>query len=89
MFLGMLQLGCDFFERRGEKRIDVRRFLGYVCHIAKACISDGSLCSSKSAFFLFLCAYTHIDIKSDYKFYTFICFTSVCARHIDIKCIDV
>ena len=28
-------LGCDFFERRGEKRIDVRRFFGYVCHIAK------------------------------------------------------
>ena len=28
-------LGCDFFERVGEKRIDIRRFLGYVCHIAK------------------------------------------------------
>ncbi len=29
------RLGCDFFERIGEKRIDIRRFLGYVCHIAK------------------------------------------------------
>ena len=28
-------LGCDFFERRGEKGIDIRRFLGYVCQIAK------------------------------------------------------
>jgi hypothetical protein len=28
-------LGCDFFERVGEKRIDIRRFLGYVCQIAK------------------------------------------------------
>jgi hypothetical protein len=28
-------LGCDFFERIGEKRIDIRRFLGYVCQIAK------------------------------------------------------
>ena len=28
-------LGCDFFERRGEKRIDIRRFFGYVCPIAK------------------------------------------------------
>ncbi len=38
----------------------------------------------KVHFFLFLCAYTHIDIKSDYKFYTFICFTSICAR-IELK----
>ena len=38
-----MTLGCDFFERRGEKRIDVRRFLGYVCRIAKDCFSDGSL----------------------------------------------
>ena len=55
-------LGCDFFERRGEKRIDVRRFLGYVCHIAKVCFSDGSLFLSKSALFLIslcVCAYKH------------------------------
>jgi hypothetical protein len=32
---GSCRLGCDFFERIGEKRIDVRRFLGYVCRIAK------------------------------------------------------
>ena len=43
-------LGCDFFERRGEKRIDIRRFLGYVCQIAKVRVrmsSDGSLFSPK------------------------------------------
>jgi hypothetical protein len=28
-------LGCDFFERVSEKRIDIRRFLGYVCQVAK------------------------------------------------------
>jgi hypothetical protein len=28
-------LGCDFFERVGEKRTDIRQFLGYVCQIAK------------------------------------------------------
>jgi len=28
-------LGCDFFEHVGEKRIDIRRFLGYVCQITK------------------------------------------------------
>ncbi len=33
VFLG--RLGCDFFERIGEKRIDIRQFLGYVCQIAK------------------------------------------------------
>jgi hypothetical protein len=33
--LNIVDLGCDFFERVGEKRIDIRRFLGYVCQIAK------------------------------------------------------
>jgi len=54
--------GCDFFERRGEKRIDRRWFFGYVCHVAKACDSDGSLFLSKSALFLIslcVCAYKH------------------------------
>ena len=32
-------LGCDFFERVGEKRIDIRRFFGYVCPIAKVWVS--------------------------------------------------
>ena len=27
-------LGCDFFGRKGEKRIDVRKFFNYVCHNA-------------------------------------------------------
>ena len=37
-FLSRL-LGCDFFEQIGEKRIDVRQFCGYVCHIAKFWLS--------------------------------------------------
>ena len=50
-------LGCDFFERIGEKRIDIRRFLGYVCHIAKVRVrmSFGwvSLFAQKFVFFYF------------------------------------
>ncbi len=30
-----MYLGCDFFEPRGEKRIDIRRFFGYVCPFVK------------------------------------------------------
>ena len=41
----------------------------------------------KIRFFLFLCAYAHIDIKNDYKIYTFICFTSICTR-IELKISD-
>ena len=94
---------CDFFEHVGEKRIDIRQFLGYVCQIAKVSVrmSFGwvSLFAQKYVF-LFLCAYARIDIKSDYQFNTFICFTSICTHielkisnsirvYIDIKRIDV
>jgi len=51
------RLGCDFFERIGEKRIDIRRFLGYVCRIAKVRVrmSFGwvSLFAQKFVFFDF------------------------------------
>ncbi len=49
-FAARRALGCDFFERVGEKRIDIRRFFGYVCPFAKVwvrIISDGSLFSPK------------------------------------------
>jgi len=52
-------LGCDFFERVGEKRMGIRRFLGYVCQIAKVRVRmsfgllDGSLFSPKNTFFYF------------------------------------
>jgi len=45
---------------------------------------DGSLFSPKNTFFLFLCASAHIDIKSDYQFYTFFHFVSICT-HIELK----
>ena len=43
--------------------------------------------TAKNTFFLFLCAFAHIDIKSDYQFYTFICFLSICTR-IELKILD-
>ena len=50
-------LGCDFFERVGEKRIDIRQFLGFVCQIAKVRVrmSFGwvSLFTQKYVFFDF------------------------------------
>jgi len=58
-------LGCDFFESVGEKRIDIRRMLGYVCQIAKVRVrmSFGwvSLFTQKYVFFISLCifAYRH------------------------------
>jgi hypothetical protein len=59
-----------------------------------------SLFTQKSFFLIFLCAYVHIDIKSDYQFFTFFHFVSICTHielkilisicvHIDIKHIDV
>ena len=52
-----VNLGCDFFERIGEKRIDIRRFLGYVCHIAKVRVRKSfgwvSLFAQKFVFFDF------------------------------------
>ena len=92
-----LTLGCDFFERIGEKRIDIRRFLGYVCQIAKVRVR---MSFGWVSLFLFLCAYAHIDIKNDYKIYTFFGFLSIRVHidsqffksicvHIDIKQINV
>ena len=89
--------------RIGEKRIDIRRFLGYVCQIAKVRVRMSFGWVSRFAqkcVFVFRCAYAHIDIKSDYQFYTFICFMSICTHielkisnsirvHIDIKHVDV
>ncbi len=43
----------------------IRRFLGYVCCIAKDCFSDGCLFLSKSAFFYFFVR-MRLYIKSDY-----------------------
>ena len=61
-----MALGCDFFERIGEKRIDIRlRFLGYVCHIAKVrvCMSFGWVSIFAQKFFflisLSVCTYRH------------------------------
>ncbi len=51
------RLGCDFFEHVGEKLMDIRRFLGYVCQIAKVSVhmSFGwvSLFAQKYVFFDF------------------------------------
>ena len=59
-------LGCDFFERRGEKRIDIGTLLAFL----KFFFSDGVLCfcHNKSVVFLALvhlqvhmCAYGRIE----------------------------
>ena len=97
-----MPLGCDFFQCVGEKRIDIRRFLGYVCQIAKVrvLINFGwvSLFTQKYVKCDF---FAHIDIKSYYQFYTFFSLCvymcvyidtqisrSICV-HIDIKHIHV
>ena len=64
---GMVSLGCDFFERVGEKRIDVGTLLVFLFFF----FSDGVLCfcHNKCVVFLALvhlqvhvCANRHIDV---------------------------
>ena len=61
-----MALGCDFFERRGEKRIDIGTLLAFLIFF----FSDGVLCfcRNKSVVFLALvhlqvhmCAYGRIE----------------------------
>jgi len=70
------------------KNIDIRRFLGYVCQIAKVRvrISFGwvSLFAQKYVF-LFLCAYAHVDIKNDYQFYVYLFYVYA---YIELKISD-
>jgi len=58
-----------------EKRIDIRRFLGYVCHIAKVRVRMSfrwvSLFAQKFVFFDFFVR-MRIDIKNDYKIYVYL-----------------
>ena len=65
----------------GEKRV-IRRFMGYVCQIAKVSVrmSFGwvSLFTQNYIFFYFF-VHMRIDIKSDYQFYRFFGFESMCA----------
>ncbi len=66
------------------KNIDIRRFLGYVCQIAKVRVRINfgwvSLFTQKYVKCDFF-GHMRIDIKSDYQFYTFFCFVSMCGAH--------
>ena len=73
-----ISLGCDFFERRGQKRINIRGFFVLLCSLRRFFFGWVSIFPKWNVIFVFF-DHIGIDIKSDYEIYTFMRFMSMCA----------